>query len=92
MGEMGFEAGDFSGIEIEVWPENWQVVCLFQSMQTQWVYDQGCRTGLNYVALKTVEKRIGIRKKDRKQVFRKLQTLEIEFLNAVAEFRKAKKQ
>lgn len=56
-------------------------------MQTQWNYDQGCRTGFNYASLTIVEERIGIKKKHRKQVFRQLQTLEIEYLNAVAQYR-----
>lgn len=86
---MGGGSDDYAGIEIEVWPENEDAATLFRAMQTQWNYDQGFRTGLNYAALTAVESRIGIKKKRRGKVFAQLQTIEIEFLNAVAQYRRS---
>lgn len=40
---------------IEVWPENWDALMLFVSLQTQWNYISGmgggARTGLQYISV-----------------------------------------
>jgi hypothetical protein len=36
----------------EVWPENWEAVQAFLTVQTQWAADFGGRSGLDYVRVR----------------------------------------
>lgn len=55
-------------VEVEIEPENWDAVCVFNAMDTQWCFttlntSHACavvRTGLNYASLPTVAAAEGI--------------------------------
>lgn len=72
--------------DIDVFPCNWPALRLFLAMQTQWrIGGTGTRTGLDYAALPVVERRIGVKKKDRSRLFDDLRVMENEVLSAWAE-------
>lgn len=73
---------------VEVFPENWMPMQVFFGMQTQWRVGMNGATGLDYAALPVVENRLGVKKKDRAEVFEALQVLEGEMLAAWAEQRR----
>lgn len=48
----GFTPEDFETDPVEVWPENWQAVCLFCDLRTQWrTGGMGGVIGLDYNVL-----------------------------------------
>ena len=62
-----------------VYPENWDAVTVFNRMQSQWRYaPSGVRTGLDYPAIETVMRIIGI--KDAADTFDRMQTMEMAIL------------
>lgn len=78
--------GDLPVETLSIWPENGPAVRLFEALQSQWLIGpMGGVIGLRYEALPAVEKRIGIRRKDRRRVFAGLRVMEataLEVLNA----------
>lgn len=70
--------------EFGVWPENWEAVQMFLTLQTQWRCNEtnGAYCGLRYTAVESVLRLHRVR--DRKAVFTAIQTLEyaaLEVLN-----------
>ena len=59
---------------VRIWPENWETVRLFLSLDTQWRYHQGVPLGLDYPAVEAVLRLSGV--EDARQVFEGLQTME----------------
>lgn len=53
-------------------------------MSGQWRVGMGGPVGLDYVALPVVEKRLGVKKRDRSEVFTALQVMENEALRIMA--------
>lgn len=47
----GFEPEDYESDPVEVWPENWPVVQLFDRLGTQWRVGLSGPTGLDYDTL-----------------------------------------
>lgn len=72
-------------MQIELWPENLLPMRVFLAMQTQWRIGMGGATGLDYSALPAVEKRLGVRKKERGACFRGVQVIEREVLRVWGE-------
>ena len=71
------EATDF-----EVWPENWPIVDLWLRVQTQWRSSGFGPTGLDYVAVDVVMRRLRIEDPDGEK-FEGLQVMEIEALKVL---------
>jgi hypothetical protein len=63
-----------------LWPDVVPAVNVFQSMGTQWRCGAFGRTGLDYTAIPTVFRLLGVVKKDWAQVFDDLRTMEGEAL------------
>ena len=82
---MGLTLEDVEVQEVEIYPENWQPLCLFLALQTQWRVGPGGPTGLDYAALPVVERRLGVKRADRNDVFNALQVLERTVLAGWAE-------
>lgn len=61
---------------IEIWPENWTAVMLFNDMCTQWNVGPGGYTGLRYETLPVLFRLHGIVRKDQRGVFSRLRVLE----------------
>lgn len=72
-----------------VLPANGEAVKVFIRSQTQWRYtgDPPAHTGLDYVAVTAVMKSMGIRKRDRDNVLRRVQIIEGEAIRIFAKRR-----
>lgn len=71
--------------EFWLWPENEEVFDLWLVVQTQWHYEESCRTGLNYPGVLIVMSMWGVPRKDRSRYFGLLQAMEFESLNVWAQ-------
>lgn len=71
----------------EVWAEHWPAVRIFGGMLSQWRWAEGCRVGLDYMALPLVEQRLGIKPRVARKAFAHLQVLESEALQWYSEQR-----
>jgi hypothetical protein len=61
---------------VEVWPENWPHVLLFEAMSTQWRVGPGGAIGLDYGVLPTVMRLEGVPRADWPEAFTALRILE----------------
>jgi len=68
-----------------VWPDNWDAVGVFASMQTQWRIGPAGVTGLDYAGLEGVMRLSGVKKRDRQDVFECVRVMEAEALKAMRE-------
>lgn len=89
---LGLEPGDLGSTQgaedVAVWPENWPAVELFGALQTQWtVAPSGSLVGLRYEALPLLFSLHGLRRRQRRQIFEDLRTMETAVLNALQERR-----
>ena len=75
--------------EVDVYPENWQAVQVFVAMLTQWRVGMSGAVGLDYGVLPVVESRLGVRRKQRADVFASLRIMERELLGTWNERRAA---
>jgi hypothetical protein len=66
--------------ECEVWPDNWQAVMAFVSLETQWRVGMGGAYGLDYGAIPPVLMMKRIPRKDWPDVFEALRVMEDEAL------------
>lgn len=87
MAEWGFVSDDFVSPPVEVWPDNWQAVCVFSKLGTQWKRAgmQGAATGLDYAALPAVFQLCGVKRKDWPEMFDDIRVMEraaLEILSA----------
>lgn len=73
---------------VEIWPENLQPFEVFRAMLSQWRHGFNGPTGLDYAALPIVEQRLGVKKRDRADIFAAVQVMESE---ALAEWSKRRK-
>lgn len=67
-----------------VLPENWDAVCLFLGLQTQWtISPSGTRVGLNYTSVRIVSNLRGV--KLTPELFADLQLMELTMINTERE-------
>lgn len=71
--------------EFLVWPDNWQAVDVFIAMGTQWRVGMGGPVGLDYGALETVMRLVGVKRADRSDVFAAVRIMEGAALAAMTE-------
>ena len=62
----------------EIWQENAQTADVFVALTTQWNRNpmSGELTGINYGVVRETMKLMGVKKKDRPEVFHRLRTME----------------
>lgn len=77
--------GEHPQEDTECWPENWESVCIFCALGTQWNVAYGGFVGLKYEALPTVYETFGTKKKKRAAIFESLRILENEALSVINE-------
>lgn len=66
---------------LDVLPENWGAVQLFQAAATQWVRDPaGYRCGINYAGLALPLSLLALRGRRARDAFAGLQVMELEFI------------
>jgi len=68
--------------DYEVWEENWDVVCMFLRMQTQWRVVMAGATGLDYNVFKWFFDMYEVT--NHKEMIEGLQTMEIAVLDSIA--------
>ena len=73
-------AGETAPAIFEVWQENWETVEVFQALDTQWRIVGGLAgsrvRGIDYVAIPATLALLGVKKRDRKRVFKGLRIME----------------
>jgi hypothetical protein len=74
LGLPGGLADHFAPARVDVYPENWTAVRVFDALSTQWRVSMAGPTGLDYAALPVVFELLGI--DDRAAVFDDLRILE----------------
>lgn len=66
---------------VDVLPENWGAVQLFQAAATQWQRDPaGHRCGINYAGLSLPLSLLALRGRQAREAFAGLQVMELEFI------------
>lgn len=81
----GLTRADVAAADVEVWPDNWDVVGLFTSLNTQWRTGFGGATGLDYGALPAVLRMCGMKRDKWPELFQDLRVLEAEALATMRE-------
>lgn len=63
-----------------VWPENWDTVAFFESVETQWIFVSGLggaeRVGLDYCRVESTMNMSGILRKNRPKLLKEIQLME----------------
>ncbi len=80
----GLTPADIAGHAVEVWPDNWQSLVVFDAMGTQWNVGMGGAIGLQYASLSEVWRRTKTPIADRDDVFDDLRVMEQAALNEIA--------
>lgn len=70
---------------MEVWPENYLSLQVFEAMGTQWRTGMSGPTGLDYTALPIVMRQMQVPKKKRKQLFDDIRVMEGAALKVMRE-------
>ncbi|KCB52772.1 MULTISPECIES: DUF1799 domain-containing protein [Bordetella] len=76
LAEFGLRADDFPVAVIELWPENVTPKVVFEAMGTQWRIGYGGPTGLDYSALSSVMRMLGVPPSDEVDVFDSVRVME----------------
>lgn len=74
-----------------VWPENWDPYRVFAELDTQWRHGFAGRTGLDYAVVPRTMKRLGVRKKQREDVWQAIRVMESAALDFFDEKRQQKR-
>jgi hypothetical protein len=82
----GLSPEDFDQ-DVDVWPDNWPVFCLFNALSTQWRTGACGATGLDYTSIRDVASYLGFKKKTIPEKFHDLRVMEAEALAVMAEAR-----
>ncbi len=73
----GLKPEDYSDDdEVQVWPESWPAIQLFQTLRTQWRVGLNGATGLDYGPLFVCLDRLDLDAPDRDDLFEDIQILE----------------
>lgn len=87
MAALGLTLDDIEEEEVEIWPDSWRSLLLFEAMRTQWRLGQGGPSGLDYTAVQATASMLGIKRHDLGRMFPDLRIMEHEALAVMAEER-----
>lgn len=76
---------DYQEELVEVWPENYLSLQVFEAMGTQWRTGMSGPTGLDYSALPIVMRQMQVPKGERKQLFDDIRVMEGAALKVMRE-------
>ncbi|MNP75580.1 hypothetical protein D3C76_1726580 [compost metagenome] len=76
---------DIEAEEVGVWPDAWPAFSLFEAMGTQWRLGPGGPSGLDYGAIPSTAKMIGLKRRKLVEIFPDLRIMEHEPLEIMAE-------
>ena len=82
---LGLTLDDIETEDVEVWPDAWPAFCLFEAFGTQWRLGPGGPSGLDYTAIPSTAKMVGIKGRGLAEVFPDLRVMENEALSVMAE-------
>jgi hypothetical protein len=85
LGALGLSLADVPEEEVEVWPDAWPALRLFEALGTQWRTGQGGASGLDYAAVPATAAMLGIKRRDLVDIFPDLRVFEVEALAVMAE-------
>ncbi|WP_431357579.1 DUF1799 domain-containing protein [Pseudomonas putida] len=71
--------------DVEVWPDAWPAFCLFEALGTQWRLGPGGPSGLDYAAIPSTAKMIGLKRRELSEAFHDLRAMESEALAVMAD-------
>jgi len=74
--------------EFYLWPENLPMFNFWLAVQTQWIWEEGRRMGLNYAGVEARLRHWPVAKKERTHFFELVGALESECLQAWSDERK----
>lgn len=82
---LGFTAEDYADprSNVEVWPENWRYVKLFDALSTQWRGGFSGPTGLDYSVLKDTMELMGFERSEFNETFDVVRLMEAEALDEI---------
>lgn len=76
---------DYQDELVEVWPENYLSLQVFEAMGTQWRVGISGPTGLDYTVLPIVMRQMQVPKKERRQLFDDIRVMEGAALKVMRE-------
>lgn len=85
MAALGLTLADVPDEEVEVWPDVWSALRLFEAMSTQWRTGMGGPSGLDYSIIPATALMLGIKRRDLPDIFPDLRIMEAEALAVMAE-------
>jgi hypothetical protein len=85
LGALGLSLADVPEEEVEVWPDAWTALRLFEALGTQWRTGQGGASGLDYTAIPITASMLGIKRRDLPDIFPDLRIMEVEAMAVMAE-------
>ena len=71
------------GDAVEIWPDNMQAVNVFIASSTQWRIDSKRATGLDYTAVESTMRMMGIKRKDMGDILEDIRVMEYEALDTM---------
>ena len=83
----GLTAADLVEDDVQVWPDVWAALRVFEALGTQWRLSPGGPSGLDYTALPVVASMLGIGRRALGALFPDLRLMETEALATMAESR-----
>lgn len=72
-------------MDFSIWPENWTTVMVFKHMMTQWIMGFSGPVGLLYGSLPSVYSALGVKRKERRDIFPDLRLMERAALECMYE-------
>ncbi|WP_442965128.1 DUF1799 domain-containing protein [Pseudomonas sp. ESBL1] len=82
---LGLTLDDIEEEVVEVWPDAWPAFLLFEAMSTQWRLGPGGPSGLDYSAIPSTAKMIGLKHRELSEAFNDLRVMENEALALMTE-------
>ena len=70
---------------MEVWPDAWQAIRVFEALSTQWRLGPGGPSGLDYTSIPAAAEMLGIKRIWLEEIFPDLRVMESEALSVMAE-------
>ncbi|MNT84881.1 hypothetical protein D3C72_2249720 [compost metagenome] len=72
---LGLSRADLPEEEVEVWPDAWLAVRLFEAMSTQWRTGMRGASGLDYSIIPATASMLGIKRRDLPDIFPDLRVM-----------------
>ncbi len=81
----GLQVSDYAAETVDVWPENWEAVQVFEALLSQWRMGFNGPIGLDYAAIPVVLRLRGVARKVWRQIFDDIRIMERAALDSMRE-------